>query len=353
MPKINIPPPQLHKAQTLQEKKQDAARESQQTDAAAENTATDSDAPDVDADGPDAALFKQMQKMRRKKGLSTSAETREMLADSDAEAESGATTADGVTRKGSASGGGDGFDHQGRGQESLEQYLLGHISDDDMKFKRLKEIGEKDFFDPSLEPNEVELLGLRAAAHVVRCYDFWRLDGMDRSQTIHQAADLIDGFSQIKNARRVITELENSPIRDVYPLEVVLKLMEMDADVARSLRGKPLTPPFSEWLGSQKMFAGYPVRLPLPKDVRIKAFALLGGHRPGYEFAPSKKPGYYDFQVDTAGQWHFAFLAVPTKQIGRMVKECPDLACLQKFSIEVGEIGPLDSPPEIAPEEEI
>ena len=50
----------------------------------------------------------------------------------------------------------------------------------------------------------------------------------------------------------------------------------------------------------------------------LEAFALLGGERPGYEFFPSPKDGYYTLQIDTPGEWQFALFAVRTESLGKI-----------------------------------
>ena len=78
--------------------------------------------------------------------------------------------------------------------------------------------------------------------------------------------------------------------------------------------------------------------LPMPPSTRLKSFALLGGERPGYEFFPSKKEGYYTLQIDTPGEWQCALFAVRTERVGRMDRELPG-GVLELFAVHVVEMG--------------
>jgi hypothetical protein len=343
MPKGQMPQNRAgaqNKAQkNLQDKKASAKA------AAAAQAAADDD-PDVDPDGPDGALLRQL-RGKKLKGQATLDELQKLMADSEAEADSGAATAMGIKRKGRSGGGmgqGDGFDEDSRRREAYEQMLLGNISEDKERFSAMTRMGSTDFFDPELDPHAVEALGLRAAGHMVRMYDHWMLDGMDRDQTIRSAAKLLSNFMRPQNVRRVLNELENAPIRDVYPLEVMFHMLENMPESLEGISSVPIVENAADLCGNNHVHAGHTFKIRVPKDVKIKAFALMGGDRPGYEFFPSPKDGVFSMQVDTPGTWEFALMGVPTKKVGRMYKEDTSAARVHRFTVEVREMGRKERP---------
>ncbi len=256
---------------------------------------------------------------------------------SEVEADSGVGSASGVRRKGM---GGDGFDDGGKGgREAYESYMKSHVKEDAQRFESLRQSGAQDTFDPDATPDAVERQGqIRSAAHMVRLYDHWTLQGVDRAGAIEKAAGWLGGFSRTDNIRKVLTELESKPIRDVYPLEVMLELLEKDP---KKLPGVKLGSLLSAApaLQEDRVFAGHGVQLPVPRGVRLKAFALIGGERPGYEFHPTAtKDDQYTLLVDTPGTWEFALLGVQTQALGKMMKELPG-GVIERLKINVKEMG--------------
>ena len=264
--------------------------------------------PSGDWDGPDPGTLsghpgihrKRAQKGRGKKGAG--GVDGEMDLDleelSEVEADSGAEGIAGVRRKGM---GGDGFDDSGTGgREAYESYMKAHVKEDAQRFESLRQSGTLDTFDPDATPDRVEREGqMRSAAHVVRLYDHWTLQGIDRAGAIERTAAWLSGFNRIDNIRKVLTELESKPIRDVYPLEVMIQLLEHDPKKLPGIKEGTMlgnAPAILE----DRVYAGHPVQLPVPKGLRLKAFALMGGARPGYEFHPTAtKEDQYTLLVDT------------------------------------------------------
>ena len=97
---------------------------------------------------------------------------------------------------------------EGNRREMIEQYLLGHIKDDDDHFSQLRAQGQKDFFDPELDAKAIEELGFKASGHMVRLFDHWRQQGIDRFETIEKSASLLTGFRNVGKIRQVFNELE-------------------------------------------------------------------------------------------------------------------------------------------------
>ncbi|MBL91026.1 MAG: hypothetical protein CMH56_04340 [Myxococcales bacterium] len=323
--------------QAKQEAKQEAKKkENAQTSQAAENAAENAEVPG-DADGPDAAILKKMRKQRRAKKASAegASELDDSLKDGDLDSET--LTANAVSRKGGGGSdllGGDSFG-EGNRREMIEQYLLGHIKEDSDHFSKLRAEGQNDFFDPELDAKAIEDLGLKAPGHMVRLFDYWRHQGLDRFETIEKSASLLNGFRNAGKVRQLFNELETSPIRDIYPLEVMISLLEQNNNKLPGVNFGNVLQNLDQLAKEQTAVTGHPTLLELPKDYRIKGFAILGGRRPGYAFTPSPKEGYYQLNVETEGQWDFALLAVPTKQVGRITRELPSESILEKFSLNV------------------
>ncbi len=246
-----------------------------------------------------------------------------------------------VTRKG---GGGfdghpsDGFD---RAREAYDAYLKGNVKQDAERFRELAAVGVVDSFDPELAPEAVESRGhIQSAKHMVRLYDHWTLNDLGREQAIDQAAQWLGGFTRADNVKKVLLELENTPIRDIYPLEVMLRMLDVCPARLEGIEEGSVLGGFPA-LQDGRVFAGHAVQIPVPPQTRVKAFALLGGERPGYEFFPSPKDGYYTLQIDTPGDWQFALFAVRTESLGKIDRELPG-GTLERFQVKVAEMGRKD-----------
>jgi hypothetical protein len=339
------------KAGTKAAKNLEAKKAANKASAAKLASAADDPDVDVDIDGPDAALlFAQMRK-GKKQGVGNAEDMWKILADSEAEADSGAATAQGIKRKGRSGGSGmgenDGFDDDAQRREAYEAMLLGNISKDKEHFFQLTQLGSEDFFDPELDPEQIELLGLRAASHMVRMYDHWMIGGADRYETIDNAARVLAKFSSTQNVRRVLNELESAPIRDIYPLEVMYHMLENMPDTIEGMSEAPLVQNADQFRGGNHVFAGHAFKVHLPANMRIKAFALMGGDRPGYEFFPSPKEGVYSMTVDTPGTYEFALMGVPTKRVGRIIKEDSKKPIAERFVVEVRAMGRKATAPRV------
>jgi hypothetical protein len=259
--------------------------------------------------------------------------------------ETGATGADAIKRSKGDTGGGDGFDQGKNQREAYERYMKGNVAADKERFDDLRSRGTKDDFKADRPAKEVEALGIqRAAAHVVRLYDAWTLEGMNRNEAIARAASFLSDFTSSVNIKKVLAELESKPIRDVYPLEVLLRMLDERPELLPGVRSGEVLLDVDQLSQSKRVLAGHAVQVTVPTDCRIKSFALLGGARPGYEFFPS--PGAndkYTLLIDTPGTWTFALLAAPLQQLGRIQRETQE-ALLQIFAVEVWMMGKKGEP---------
>jgi hypothetical protein len=261
--------------------------------------------------------------------------------------ETGATGVDSVKRsKGGDSGGSsDGFDQGRQQREAYERLLKGHVKDDQERLAALRSKGLKDAFNPEATAKEVEQQGLpRLAGHVVRLYDTWTLQGIDHAGAVAKMAAWMAQLSTPQTIRKLLTELESKPIRDVYPLELLMHLLDHRPELLPGVKRGAVLGNSGELADGKKVFAGHPTSVQVPPDTRLKSFALLGGGRPGYEFHPT--PGNdttYTLLIDTPGCWKFAVLAVPMVSLGRIQKEGAE-AILEVFEVAVHAMGKKGEP---------
>ena len=330
------------KQSQMEAKKETAKQEKAQASENAENAAENASVAG-DADGPDAALLKKMKMKKRGKKASAegASELSESLSDSELDLESDTLTANAVGRKGggNSSLGNDSFGDNDR-REMIEQYLLGHINEDQDMFSKMRAEGQQDFFDPELDAASVESLGLKAAGHMVRLFDYWRQEGVDRTTTIEKSASLLNGFTNNNKIRQVLREMETNPIRDIYPLEVMLNIAETSPKKLPGVKLGSVIQNLVHIKEAQLAKVGHAFNFEIPSHFRIKSFAILGGHRPGYAFGPCPKEGFFQMQIETPGVWDFAFLAVPTTKVGKLTREHLNESVLEKFTIDVREVGP-------------
>lgn len=303
----------------------------------------DGDAPSGVIPAPDAddmaQLMRQQNRARKTRASGASgSEIDDDLGQDDA-SETGRSTVAGVAGKGGGGFGNDGFEGQQDSRSAYESYMKDHIRADADRFESLRQDGVVDEFDPMLGPRDVEGKGHFATAnHMVRMFEQWLLDTPERNETVDKAATWLSGLSRPDAVRKVLTELESKPIRDVYPLEVMMRVMETSPGKLPGMRHGQVVGPQLQDKMREGIFAGHPIQLEIPANHRIKAFAQLGGGRPGYEFYPSTKDGQYTFLVDTPGKWEFALLAVQTQKLGKMDREMQG-GTVEKFQVEVKEMG--------------
>lgn len=295
----------------------------------------------TDTEGPSDVTGRTRQRVGKKGGASVADGAADVASVRESEGDVELALDIAVTRKGE--GGfqreSDSFD---RGREAYEAYLKGNVKQDAERFRELAAVGVVDTFDPELTPDAAESLGhIRSAKHMVRLYDHWTLNDVPRDEAIERAARWLSGFNRVDNVKKVLLELENTPIRDIYPLEVMLKMLELFPERLEGVTtGNVLGGAMA--LKEGNVFAGHAIQVPVPPNTRLKAFALLGGQRPGYEFFPSPKDGHYTLQIDTPGDWEFALFAVRTESLGKIDRELPG-GVLERFRVSVVEMGRKDA----------
>lgn len=216
------------------------------------------------------------------------------------------------------------------GGDPVEQALNAHkrISGDDDEHKNAFTSNYKDNFDPTLESAQVERLGsIQGAVHMVRLADHWEHQGLDRQQIIEKTAQKLLGFTRQDQIKRTINEMNMAPIKNVYPLEVMLRILNEKPDFWPKVHRGEVLQNRDELVGNRQIIAGHDFRIKYPEDYKIKSFALLGGGEPGYEFTPYKN-GVYRMVIDEAGTWTFALSA-----------EKKGEAIIDSFTVEVNAPG--------------
>jgi len=265
--------------------------------------------------------------------------------------DSAATGADSIKRSKGGDRGSDGFDDGGQQQrEAYEKMLKGNVKNDQERFAELRKRGVKDDFKPESPPPEVEKMGVpRVASHVVRLFDKLTLDGVPHDAAVKEMATWLSQLSSTQAIKKVLAELESKPIRDVYPLEILMELLEKRPELMPGVKKGAVLGNLDDLNSNNKIFAGHAIQIHVPPDTRLKSFALLGGARPGYEFFPTPAAeNRYTLLIDTPGRWTFALAAVPMVQIGRIQKEGTD-TILELFQVTVNAMGKKGEP--ISPED--
>ncbi|MBI5498143.1 MAG: hypothetical protein HY904_24285 [Deltaproteobacteria bacterium] len=196
-------------------------------------------------------------------------------------------------------------------------------------------VKDLDLFDPNLSPAEVEQLGsLRGAVHVARLLQHWGNSGMDQGQATHDAAQMLLAFARPEQARGVMRELERAPITHVYPMQIQLQIMEEHPEFWPNVSRGPVVENKDALAQGDRVMAGHNFRVHVPTTMKLKAFALLGPEKPGYEFEPVRS-GVYRMLVDTPGSYTFAVRGeVAGKQL------------LDTFQVTVHQPGSLPEPTE-------
>ncbi len=262
--------------------------------------------------------------------------------------DTGATGVDSIKRSGggdSQGGQSDGFDQGQRQREAYERMLKGNVKNDQERIADLRAKGLKDNFNVDTPPADIEKQGMpRMAAHVVRLFDAWTLQGVKHGDAVAKMAEWMSGLSTTTSIKKLLIELESKPIRDVYPLELLMHLLDHKPELLPGVKKGAVLGNSGELAEGKKVFAGHPTSIQVPPEVRLKSLALLGGGRPGYEFHPTLGDDLkYTLQIDTPGRWKFALLAVPLVSLGRISKEGPE-SILEIFEVAVHAMGRKGEP---------
>lgn len=268
--------------------------------------------------------------------------------------ESGAVGLDALKRSGGGGergqGGGDGFEQGQRQREAYERLLKGNVKSDQERIAELRARGVKDNFNVEAPAPDVEKQGMpKLAAHVVRLFDTWTLQGIKHGDAVEKMATWMAALSTPQQIKKLLIELESKPIRDVYPLELLMHMLEHRPELLPGVKKGAVLGNSGELADGKKIFAGHATTVQVPSDVRLKSLALLGGGRPGYEFHPTAgDDNKYTLLIDTPGRWKFALLATPLVSLGRISKEGAE-SILEIFDVAVHAMGKKGEP--VTPED--
>lgn len=166
------------------------------------------------------------------------------------------------------------------------------------------------------EPDEIaRVLGspLAYAKHaMILAEAFRRTTGATRGEAIEYLARMFIAPSDKSFGRLAIKEFgPSSGILDIYPLEVMEHVLDR-------------YPGFLPKVGYGRLFANVPaveeetiytdtrtpVMLEYSVDLKIRAFAVSGGGRPGYLLEPDLEPGKYRLHIYTSGKYRVLISAI-------------------------------------------
>jgi len=163
-------------------------------------------------------------------------------------------------------------------------------------------LGEGRIGDPDVTPAELRAMGsLVAGRHLMTLLARRRAEA-DRAEVIREVAELLLGMEDGPWARRLLLQMaEAGRIVDVYPLEVMTYLVENHPGaIDRAAMGTVVLN--KDLLEAQTHVVGGLVVIKVPLGLKMKAFALEGGHAPGYVLAPGP-PAHYLLEVHEAGDF--------------------------------------------------
>lgn len=166
--------------------------------------------------------------------------------------------------------------------------------------------GEGRIGDPTVTADELSQMGnLVATRHLLTLLAKRRSD-VSRDGAIDEVAALLLDLNDGPYARRLILQMaEVGRIVDIYPLEVMVRIMEQaPTAIPRTTFGPViLNAPDIEakpWAVEEVI----PLKVPL--NMRLKAFALQGGGTPGYALAPGP-PARYALEFGAPGTFTLLF----------------------------------------------
>ncbi len=129
----------------------------------------------------------------------------------------------------------------------------------------------------------------------------------DRAATIEQAIQLLRDVGDPHWARRILLMMEHAGrIVDIYPLELMAEIVERWPGYLPQVVTEPLILN-RDAIAASVHEVGAVIALKVPLSAKLKSFALKGGGRPGYVFAPGP-PATYLLEVHEAGRFEFLLL---------------------------------------------
>lgn len=160
-------------------------------------------------------------------------------------------------------------------------------------------LGEGRLGDPSVTPDELMAMGSLVRARHIMTLLARRRGQIERDAIIREAGDLLLALDPAEAKRLLFTIAEAGRIVDVYPLELLFYVHERRAVAGVEVGSVVLN---KAGLERDRFHTDQVLLLKLPLAMRLRAFAIEGGARPGYALAPGP-PGAYHLQFDEAGEF--------------------------------------------------
>ena len=131
---------------------------------------------------------------------------------------------------------------------------------------------------------------------------------LERVEALAEVADLLIAIDDGPKVKRVLGEMPTAGrIVDIYPLEVMVYVLERRPDLLDGVAMAPFLKNRDEVEGTTHPVEAE-IRLRLPVNLKVRAFALDGGGSPGYCFAPGG-PGEYILEVGDSGRFGVLVMA--------------------------------------------
>ena len=160
--------------------------------------------------------------------------------------------------------------------------------------------------DPTVTADELGRMGnVIATRHLLTLLMRRRAD-LRRNEVIEEVTRLLMDLNDGPLARRLLLQMtEIERIIDIYPLEVIVRMMERAPNILPRFEFGPVVLNADE-LTARTWPVGEVVPLRVPLNMRLKGFALSGGGTPGYTLAPGPLATYW-LEMGAPGSYSLLF----------------------------------------------
>ena len=195
------------------------------------------------------------------------------------------------------------------------------------------------------DPNEMQRqLGPsgRFAQHAMLLAEARQKEGASRETALEYLAQLYLRCRDRAYANKALRDFGPATgIIDLYPLELVDLLLERHPTMLSKVSRGTIFTPTAET--TYKGTARQPMLLQYPPELKLRGFAVKGGHHIGYTLEPADSPGTYQLTIDTPGKFTLLFSAIAGG--GQLVVETARALIAENPEAEEGQPKP---PPAIA-----
>lgn len=166
------------------------------------------------------------------------------------------------------------------------------------------EPGDLSLTDPDTIQRALETPLAYAKHAMILAEAFRRSTGASRHEAIDYLARLFVAPRDRTFGRSALKEFgPSSGILDVYPLEVVTHVLDHYPQFLPKVSRGQFFHRSGERAATWRTDTQTPVILEYAEDLKVRAFALVGGGTPGYVFEPADAPGRYSLTVRSPGRW--------------------------------------------------